>query len=73
MYLTIAIGGTIAVIGLELALWLMFKRRTHGLDFPRDADVSHLRFFTLNRIRFCAVLHSAFLLAVLHLSLFYVW
>jgi hypothetical protein len=61
------------VIGLEWILWRMFLRRIAGIRFPRHADVSRFRFFSIRRIRLCAIMHTLFLLGFLAFSITLTW
>ncbi|MDO8649470.1 MAG: hypothetical protein Q7R81_06860 [Candidatus Peregrinibacteria bacterium] len=61
------------VIAMELVLWKLFRRKIAGLLFPLEADQSFFRFFTLNRLRAIAVVHTIVLLVMLFLSLSFLW
>jgi len=51
------------ILGIEGMLWSLFKKKIAGLMFPHESDASSLSFFTLGRLRWCAVVHSLFLIA----------
>jgi hypothetical protein len=57
--------GIAAVLLLEGAMWMLFRKRIEGIHFPQSADASELRFFTIRRIGICAVAHALFLMACL--------
>ena len=65
------IGG--AVIGLELLMWVMFRKKLEGLVFPHELDALSLHFFTITRMRVLVLLHSLLLLAVLITSFWTLW
>ncbi len=71
--LTVLISGFIIVLFSEFVLWRLFRRRVNGFLFSREIDISHFRFFTLLRLRLCAVLHAVLLLVILLCSLWFVW
>ena len=58
---------------LEAAMWMLYRRRAEGLQFPPEADASQLRFFTAGRIRACAAAHAVFLLASVALLFLLAW
>ena len=64
--------GSAAMLGMELACWLLFEYRIRGIAFPPGGDASQARFFTVNRIRLCAVAHALFLITCL-CSLLLAW
>ena len=70
--LPIAIGIAV-ILGFEWTMWKLFLRRVQGVHFPRDLDKSHLRFFSIGRIRMCAIMHTSFLAVVLIIASFLAW
>lgn len=71
-FFAFAAGGAL-VIALEWTMWRLFLRRIEGIHFPRETDMSYFRFFSIGRVRLCALAHTAFLLSALGLSLFFLW
>ncbi len=69
----VLITGILCILLVEWTLWIFFRRRIAGLLFSHQADTSSLRFFTLTRLRLCALAHTVFLLAVFILSLLFLW
>ena len=65
--------GAVLILLCEFTLWRLFRRRVEGYLFPREIDISPLRFFTLMRLRICVLLHTVFLLAVLASTLWFAW
>lgn len=56
------IGTSAVILGVEYLLWRLFRNKVDGLKFPHEADHSSLSFFTLWRLRMCAIVHTVFLL-----------
>jgi hypothetical protein len=50
---------------LEWVMWRTFRNKIAGVLFPHEADHSSLSFFTMGRIRVCAIVHTVFLLLCL--------
>jgi|GEM_PF-2419064 len=64
----------VAVLGMEYIMWYLFQRRVSGLHFPHEADSSsRIRFFTMGRMRICAIVHATFTLAIAELFLIFIW
>ncbi len=61
MALTLLAAGIVFVLAVEWGMWRLFLRRVEGIHFPRASDTSQLRFFSLPRIRLCAIAHTLFL------------
>lgn len=57
----------------EGLMWLMYRRRTSSMRFPREADESHIRLFTYGRMRYIIAIHTAVLMAVCLLTLTWLW
>ncbi len=70
--LTIVIAGSCVVL-MEFLLWELFCKRVKGFIFPREIDMSPLRFFTLMRLRVCVLLHTVFMLLAVVGSLWFTW
>lgn len=62
-----------AIVLGEGVLWILFRRNMIALSFPHEADASSLRFFTFNRIRLIAALHTAALMAIVAFVLLALW
>ena len=74
MNLFIALGViTVATVGSELILWMMFMRRMKPLQFPSELDTSYFRFFEARRLRIIAILHTILLLAVFYTLYSFLW
>lgn len=71
--LPILIIGLVVILLAEWTLWRLFRQRIAGLLFPRDVDTSSMRFFSLVRLRLCAIIHGLFLALVLFLSFLFLW
>lgn len=69
---TILIAAVIAIIVLELTFWRLFIGRVDGLHLHL-ASTTRRKFFTVLRIRLCAVLHTIFLLGTTFFSLYFLW
>lgn len=50
------------LILIEWILWRLFKAKIGGMLFPHETDHSALSFFTIGRLRLCAIAHTIFLL-----------
>jgi len=61
------------IIIAEGAMWLMYRRRTSALRFPREADGSQIRIFTYGRMRYIILIHTAFMIIVCTFILFWLW
>jgi len=57
----------------EGSMWLMYRRRTSELRFPREADASQIKIFTYGRMRYIILVHTAFMMAVCALTLLWLW
>ena len=64
---------TVFVLLVEISFWLLFRRKTVGIQFSHELDTSFFRFFTLTRVRFLVILHTVFILVVLLSSLLLLW
>lgn len=67
------IGVVAFILVAEALLWAFFRRKITGILFPHRSDVSRLRFFTLNRLRFLVLLHTITLSLLTSFSIFLVW
>ena len=65
--------GTFGILLWEWVTWILFRRKLAGLHFPREADASAARFFSVARIRLCAAVHTGFLIFCLCLLLLLYW
>ena len=61
------------VIIVELILWKLFQRKIAGLNFPHETDASFFRFFTMNMMRLCALLHAIALIVLPSFFLILLW
>ena len=57
----------------EGAMWLMYRRRTSALRFPREADGSQIRIFTYGRMRYIILIHTVFMITVCTFTLLWLW
>lgn len=73
MQLTVSIIFGLLILVTELILWKLFRSHIEGLVFPRDTDTSSLHFFTITRLRVCALAHTIFLMTMVLLALFFFW
>ncbi len=72
--LAVALGAVILLtLGVECALWVAFRRKVVGLTFPREADESFFRFFTVTRMRIAAASHAVALIAIDTILLLWLW
>jgi hypothetical protein len=70
----IALGTSIAIIIVgEWLLWGLFKTRVRSLQFPHETDQSDLHFFTIARLRICALLHALLLLGIATITFLFLW
>lgn len=63
--------GTVLIV--EFALWRMFRRRIDPLVFPAEADASQVGFFSTNRMRAVAIVHTLVLAAWTVFTIFWLW
>lgn len=61
--LSLAIIGIASVVFAEWLMWNLFRKKIEGIHFPHTADTSQWKFFSVRRIRMCAYIHTAFLIA----------
>lgn len=61
------------ILCAEAFMWLMYRRRTFALRFPREADGSQIKLFTYGRMRYIILGHTAFMMAVCTFTLFWLW
>lgn len=73
MPLSIVIGIACVLLGWEILLWRLFRRRIDPMIFPAESDASQLRFFDLGRMRFIAACHTVALGAAVLLPLLWLW
>ncbi len=73
MQMTLAVIGALVVICTELTLWLVFRRKIAGLLFPREADQSFFKFFSISRLRLVAIFHTLFLGTIAFTAFQFLW
>lgn len=61
------------ILCAEAFMWLMYRRRTSALRFPREADGSQIKLFTYGRMRYLILIHTAFMMAVCTFALLWLW
>ena len=69
---SIVIASAISILAIEWILWRLFRRRVDGLHLHL-AHTTTRKFFTLMRIRICAIIHTLFLLCATILPLIFLW
>ncbi len=63
----------IGIVVAEGILWFLFRMKAAPILFPHETDASSLRFFTPNRLRVLAFLHTLLLSLVIGFSFFLLW
>jgi len=57
----------------EGLMWVMYRKRTSSMRFPREADYSHIRLFTYGRMRYIIAIHTAAMMAICTATLLFLW
>ena len=73
-YLSLAVFvGTAFIMLIEGIMWLCFRTRHAGINFPREVDTSFFRFFTYWRMFALVACHTIFLVVMLIFSFHALW
>lgn len=64
---------SILILITELTLWKIFRKKLAGLSFPSEIDESFHGYFSINKIRIFAIIHTIILLATTYLFYFLLW
>lgn len=62
-----------AILLTEGIMWWSFHTHVRGIQFPREADASHLRFMTLPRLRLLTILHTVTIVVMSNTLLITLW
>ena len=65
--------GTTAILMVELLLWLLFRRKLKGLDFPHERDASSFRLLSRGGLAALSVMHSVALATAYACTILFLW
>ena len=71
-FITLTVSATVIIV-CELVLWMLFMRKVEPLVFPHELDASHLRFFSIGRLRIIAITHAIVMFICAFLFYLFLW